>query len=287
MASMYPGGKNRHYQTIINQIPPHHEYIETHLGSGAILRHKRPAAANVGIDKNPAVIQAHATGNLAELEDIGISTVASCHQVATAHLPMGATNGTFTDGYRWTSVEMPIAAAIGKNTVPSAPAKIPLLHLICGDALDYLHTRSFTGREFVYADPPYVMHTRSSQRPLYAFEYTDEQHITLLKCLITLPCPVMISGYWSTLYADMLTGWRSLQFASYDRAGNQKEEWLWMNYPEPTRLHDYRYLGENFRKRDDLKRKKKRWVNRLKTMDILERRAILWAIEEAGLLSGA
>lgn len=286
MASMYPGGKNRHYQTIINQIPPHDEYIETHLGSGAILRHKRPAAANVGIDKNPTVIQAHATGNLSALEDIGISTATSCHLVAPADLPiLTAVNiGTTTDDCRWTSVEIPIAAAIGKNAVPSAPAKIPLLHLICGDALEYLRARSFTGREFIYCDPPYVMHTRSSQRPLYAYECSDQDHIALLDCLTRLDCHVMISGYWSTIYADMLTGWRSMQFVSYDRAGNQKEEWLWMNYPEPTRLHDYRYLGDTFRKRDDLKRKKRRWVQRLQRMDILERRAILWAIEESGLL---
>ncbi len=48
----YPGGKNGPgvYQTLINQIPPHDTYIETHLGGGAVLRHKRPAALNIGID---------------------------------------------------------------------------------------------------------------------------------------------------------------------------------------------------------------------------------------------
>ena len=34
----YPGGKggNGFYQKIINLIPPHDVYIETHLGGGAI-----------------------------------------------------------------------------------------------------------------------------------------------------------------------------------------------------------------------------------------------------------
>jgi hypothetical protein len=32
------------------------------------------------------------------------------------------------------------------------------------------------------------------------------------------------------------------------------------NFPEPVALHDYRYLGEDFRQRERIKRKKQRWV---------------------------
>lgn len=48
----YPGGKNGAgiYQRIINHMPPHRTYIEPFLGSGAVLRHKRPAETNIGID---------------------------------------------------------------------------------------------------------------------------------------------------------------------------------------------------------------------------------------------
>jgi site-specific DNA-adenine methylase len=48
----YPGGKNGAgvYQQLINLMPPHHTYIEPFLGSGAILRLKRPAQASIGID---------------------------------------------------------------------------------------------------------------------------------------------------------------------------------------------------------------------------------------------
>jgi len=54
-----------------------------------------------------------------------------------------------------------------------------------------------------------------------------------------------------------------------------------MNYPEPTRLHDYRYLGNTYRQRDRIKRKKARWVRRLQQMQPLERYAFLAALEEA------
>ena len=65
------------------------------------------------------------------------------------------------------------------------------------------------------------------------------------------------------------------------RAGRTATEWLWFNFPAPVALHDYRYLGEDFRERERIKRKKQRWVNRLHTMPTLERRALLNAIAEA------
>ncbi|WP_050846176.1 DNA adenine methylase [Aggregatibacter actinomycetemcomitans] len=53
----YPGGKGKCFQKIINLMPPHDVYIETHLGSGAVLRNKKPALKNIGIDLDFDVIQ--------------------------------------------------------------------------------------------------------------------------------------------------------------------------------------------------------------------------------------
>ncbi|WP_337084143.1 DNA adenine methylase [Citrobacter freundii] len=38
------------YQKIIAEMPPHDTYIETHLGSGAVMFHKPPALRNYGAD---------------------------------------------------------------------------------------------------------------------------------------------------------------------------------------------------------------------------------------------
>jgi len=92
---------------------------------------------------------------------------------------------------------------------------------------------------------------------------------------------VLISGYWSALYANALKKWRSVSFQAMTRGGHTATEWLWYNYKEPIALHDYRYLGADFRQRERIKRKKQRWVKRLHTMPILERRALLAAIGEA------
>jgi hypothetical protein len=50
------GGKGACYRQLINLMPPHRQYIETHLGGGAVMRYKRPATQQVGIDLDPAVI---------------------------------------------------------------------------------------------------------------------------------------------------------------------------------------------------------------------------------------
>lgn len=54
-----------------------------------------------------------------------------------------------------------------------------------------------------------------------------------------------------------------------------RTEYLWMNYSEPTALHDYRYLGNDYRERENIKRKQKRWRARWQSMNRLERQAIL------------
>ncbi|MEO2174727.1 MAG: hypothetical protein ABGY96_11590 [bacterium] len=40
-------------QSIIAIMPPHDTYIETHLGSGAIMKRKPAALNNIGIDLDP------------------------------------------------------------------------------------------------------------------------------------------------------------------------------------------------------------------------------------------
>jgi site-specific DNA-adenine methylase len=219
----YPGGKNGAgvYQALINLIPPHDTYIETHLGGGAIMQNKRRAEKSIGIDIDPNVVD------------------------------------------MW------------RSEVQSRPD----LTVINDDAVVFLSEYDFQGTEFVYCDPPYLMETRRSGQ-LYMFEYDDDQHIELLNVIKTLPYQVMISGYWSELYNEVLQGWNVKSFMAQTRGGSVATEYVWFNYPEPVQLHDYSFLGSNFRERERIKRKKQRWVNRLEKMPMLERQALLNAIEE-------
>jgi site-specific DNA-adenine methylase len=52
----YPGGKGKCFHQVVNLLPPHEIYIETHLGGGAVLRNKKPATRSIGIDRDRRVI---------------------------------------------------------------------------------------------------------------------------------------------------------------------------------------------------------------------------------------
>ncbi len=156
----------------------------------------------------------------------------------------------------------------------------PNLKLMHGDGIKFLQSFKFSGDELVYCDPPYVMAARSSKRAIYKCEMDDAQHVELLETLKLLPCLVLISGYWSDLYAEHLDGWRTASFQTTTRGGTLATEFVWVNFPAPVELHDYKFLGTKFRERERIKRKKQRWRAKLEKMPELERHAIMSAIQE-------
>src|SRR6266536_2955978 len=56
------------YQAIIAAMPAHDTYIETHLGSGAIMRHKPLAGRSIGIDIDIEVIKQFGSSAGVELQ---------------------------------------------------------------------------------------------------------------------------------------------------------------------------------------------------------------------------
>jgi hypothetical protein len=154
-----------------------------------------------------------------------------------------------------------------------------------GDGMEFLRRYPFTGRELVYADPPYLLSARSDcTRDIYHHEMTDHQHRDLLKLLRGLRCMVMISGYASHLYDSFLEGWHVTTFQAMTRRG-PATEWLWCNFAPPVELHDYRYLGKDYREREKIRRQKQRWVARLERMPALQRQALLSAIASIDISS--
>ena len=165
------------------------------------------------------------------------------------------------------------------------PTTIPNLTILQGDAITWLqdHASQLPKTALVYCDPPYLLSTRSKQQQLYTFELSENQeHRSLLDVLVKLDCMVMISGYWSQLYADLLPNWRTFQFQTVTRGGTTALETVWLNFPEPVELHDYRFLGKDYRERERIRRKKARWIEKLNHMPALERQALLMAIKELG-----
>lgn len=130
---------------------------------------------------------------------------------------------------------------------------------------------------FIYLDPPYLMETRSSG-PMYRHEMTREQHVELLEVARRLPCNVMISGYWSGMYASMLPDWRVVKYWAVARNGERRQEYAWCNYPEPSVLHDSRFVGNDKREREKVRRRIRRLSSNLAALAPHERQAVLDAV---------
>lgn len=219
-AVRYNGGKGGAgvAQWIIRQMPRHRVYVEAFLGGGSVMRLKKSAAVNIGIDADGRALSAF--------------------------------RREFTR-----------------------------CDLVEADAIGWLRAYDWRGDELVYADPPYPMAVRSWKRRLYRCELSDGGHVELLALLKCLPCMVMISGYRSPLYASSLRAWRSTEFGTVKRNGKRSTECLWMNFEQkPGDVHDLRFVGENFRERDRIRRKIGRWKSRLLSLPAGERAALLEAI---------
>ena len=127
---------------------------------------------------------------------------------------------------------------------------------------------------FAYLDPPYPMSARSHQKKIYEYEMSDQDHIRLLTVARSLNFPVAISTYDNDIYSDMLSTWRKISFKSMTRAG-MRTEILYMNYPIPAVLHDYRYIGKDFREREKYKLIKRNFLSKLNRMPAMVRNSIL------------
>ena len=259
----YYGGKGQIFRQLINEIPPHETYIAGFLGHDAVMRNKRLAARNVGIDLDAAPLRRMAKemcgeeirgdGVFAvpeELEDMGIGRA------------------------------MEVSVSFCKDEGADTEARYDFIRAC---VLTWLAKHEWDGGEFLYLDPTYLWETRSSLTSGYKYELSKEQHEKLLDVILGLPINVMISGYWSELYQETLKDWRSKRMQAVTRAGVVRTEYIWMNYDPPSRLHDYRWLGDDYRERERIKRKVTRWRDKLEGMDLLERQALMSALEDVGL----
>lgn len=209
----YPGGKGRSYQHVINLMPPHERYVETHVGGGAVLRRKRPARENIIIDADPIVVG------------------------------------------RW---------------LRKRPPGVEVLH---GDAVAILPMLGLDQNDLIYADPPYHPESRRTKR-YYRFDYDHDDHVKLIDTLKALPCRVVLSGYRNELYEDRLSDWVRTDYVATTHNGVVTES-AWTNFrPGPT-LHDYRYVGRNFRERESFRRKTEGIVQRMSAAEPVELNAVL------------
>jgi hypothetical protein len=155
--------------------------------------------------------------------------------------------------------------------------------LITGDFLlnlVWVNPKQF-GETLVFLDPPYLNETRANQGKLYNHEFeTLEQHKTLLEKAIKFPCYVMITAYENELYNQYLDGKNGFtkHYFNGQTRGGRKQECMYINYEVPTKLHDYKYYGTDYRERWNNKKLIDRTISQLKDMPPLRRNMVIDAI---------
>ncbi len=245
----YYGGKSGAgtYQTIINQIPRHDVRVSLFGGMLGVERMLLPCKTEHVFELDSDLIKIHE-------KEYGFHYYNKNLEYIQALL----INSPYSQKKRCYQVDS--IAVIGNSDVV--------------DSLDQSNV-------FIYADPPYPMCSRKSDRKVYKHELTDEDHWNFLQNISHFyEAKVAISTYPNPIYDEFFTElllfpeWRKIEFQSNTRHGMATEQ-LWMNYPQPDELHDYRYLGDTFHDRQDFKRLMARWGKKFDKLTPHQQKAML------------
>jgi DNA adenine methylase len=255
----YPGSKWRIAQWIINHIPKHHSYVEPYFGSGAVLFNKAPSSIETVNDLDYDVVNLfrcikenpEKLAGMVELTPYsrkeydnsfeGGVPADKFDQAARFLIQCWQGHGFRQNGRKvgWKNDVQ------GREEMYACKNWYRLPGWII-DIVDRLRQVQIENRPaieiikrfrypnvFIYADPPYLLDTRSGKQ--YKHEMTKQDHIELLEELLKHSGPVIISGYDNGLYGEMLKGWfkDSIGGEAEYYGKRKQEETIWMNYEPP------------------------------------------------------
>lgn len=248
----YVGSKWKMAKWIIQQMPEHNVYLEPFFGSGAVLFNKPAAKIETvnDIDGNIVnlfkVIREKPTELAQAVALTPYSREEYYHSFELLEKELTdverarvflircwmARGGKTSDrtGWRHNIDVVTINALPDWNGLPEtileATKRLKEVQIESQDAVALIERYN---REdcLIYADPPYVLSTRTKRH--YAHEMDNNQHITLLESLKQHKGFVLLSGYDSDLYNEMLNGWTKLTKMVQTEAAQSKQEVLWVN----------------------------------------------------------
>lgn len=249
----YPGSKWSIAKWIVSFFPEHHSYVEAFFGSGAVLFNKPRSNIETVNDLDGNVVnlfewikrdpeklaheiywtpyarQIYEDAFVMEPED-------SLQQAVNFYIRLNMGHGFRTTGERvgWKNdvqgrerayaaidwVDLP-------NKVLQAAERLRGVQIENRPALELIERFNFEN-VLIYCDPPYMLETRHGKQ--YCCEMDDNAHEELLKVLLQHRGPVLISGYDTELYRDMLGTWERRENVSYSQVCSKKKEVLWMNF---------------------------------------------------------
>jgi DNA adenine methylase len=269
----YHGGKGRLAPWIASLLPPHRVYVEPFAGSAAVLLAKAPAIHEVlnDIDGNAVTFYRVLRDQPEELERVCRSTLTPYAREEFARADLGDEGlSDLERARRWwvrtnrsfahtgsTRTGWSTSIKRGSNNARSvlnridrfaaAAQRLGTVTLESMDAVELVERYSVADG-VIYADPPYLVSTRSTmtRRPSgdYVHEFaSEEDHRRLAEALRASSATVLLSGYHSTLYDELYAGWfrterKVLRRASNGRSASQVHtvEVVWSNRPLDTQV---------------------------------------------------
>lgn len=251
----YPGAKWGIAEWIISHFPPHHSYLEPFFGSGAVLFNKQRSAIETVNDLDGNVVNLfewirkdperladaiYWTPYAREVFDRAWETRHterdSFQRAVNFYTLMMMGFGFRTNGVKvgWKKDVQGREAAYAAGgwcrtpeAIKQAAERLRGVQIECRPSVDVIRQFNFKN-VLIYADPPYVLGTRCGEQ--YANEMTDRDHVELLEALKEHKGPVLLSGYDSELYNDLLHGWNRERINTRAQTAAPREEVLWMNF---------------------------------------------------------
>lgn len=241
----YPGSKWSLAKWIIGYFPAHHSYLEPFFGSGAVLFNKpRSNIETVNdldnnvvnlfhcIRENPAKLASmvYMTPYAREVYEKAFEEVPEDKYEAALnfYIRLNMGHGFRTSGERvgWKNDVQGRERAYAAQDWCRLPDKI----MWAAERLRGVQIENRPAAELIkrfnffnvliYCDPPYMLETRNGKQ--YRCEMDSKGHEELLKVLLEHKGPVLISGYDTDLYNDMLKGWTKVQNISYSQTHSKK-----------------------------------------------------------------
>lgn len=83
---------------------------------------------------------------------------------------------------------------------------------------------------FMYLDPPYLF--SSGIHKEYKDIMSEQDHKLLLDRIVKSKANIMISGYDTALYNEILADWKKCEIKTHNSSGGIREECIWMNYSD-------------------------------------------------------
>lgn len=257
------GGKHEVGPWIVGYLPPHQSYYEPFVASGSVLIRKTPCTFETVTDTNGRMV------NLLTVIRDRVDELAERIALtpwAEAEWELGQTKADdpLEDARRfwfacWSSIRGGPpeprnsftwnANPNGRYTSHAKTARrhdllriarrlfnVQILHRSAFDVLPrFLDTDAL-----IYADPPYVLETRTRKDGYGSHEFTEEHHRLLADLLNRHKGTAVVSGYQSDLYTELYEahGWQRVDSEReyQTNSGSARVESLWLSPLTQSRL---------------------------------------------------